>query len=152
MKLLRDWQRERKRQKNYEKLLRDNEDVLYSPAEDALRLYVVVRDDVLPPLNQGIQAAHAIVELSRHYDASSSSNGIHKSSPDWYRWKDRDKTLILLGGKADDIKRLERKAKKQQKAYATFYEPDLDLITALAVQPMTKVEGDIFFRKFRRAS
>jgi hypothetical protein len=51
------------------------------------RMYVLVLYN-LKPIQQGIQAAHAVVEYERAF----------APCPEYYRWAGKDKTLIILDG------------------------------------------------------
>lgn len=132
-----DWQRY-----NYYKLLvQTGEDKLFSD-KTAPRLVILVRDDILPPLHQGIQAMHSVIALSQ----------VVKIDPRCY--------LILLGASQEQMETYaERIQKRYKKVYADYTDPGLvepeteeSPITACAFEPMTAEEVREGFGGLRRAS
>lgn len=106
--------------------------------DTAPRLVVLVRDDILPPVHQGIQATHAVVCLS---------NSV-KLDPRSY--------LILLGATQEDIGKLRRKVKDY--ANATYCDVGLvdpsnglPVLTACAFEPMPKADKEKYFSGLKRA-
>lgn len=110
------------------------------------RLYVVVRDDLLPPIHQGIQAAHACVALA---DKT-------KVDPKSY--------LILLGVKGqnalprDTMSLALIAAQTAGKEFAVYFDNGLidpesgkPLRTAIAFEPMPLIEGTDLFGHLVRA-
>jgi peptidyl-tRNA hydrolase len=107
---------------------------------EALRVYVLVRRDILPLPQCGVQASHAIVEFAYK----------HKGDDDVDHWVTKDKTLVLLEATEGQIYRL--KAEAEERGYMTslFHEPDiiedgLPAATACAIGPMNRVEGKQLF-------
>jgi hypothetical protein len=132
-----DWQRN-----NYYKLLvQTGEDKLFSD-KSAPRLVVLVRDDILPPLHQGIQAMHSVITLAQTV----------KIDPRCY--------LILLGVSGEQMETYaERVQKRYKKACAAYSDPGLvdpeseeSPVTACAFEPMTAEEVREGFGGLRRAS
>jgi hypothetical protein len=139
MNPLKNWQRD-----NYYKEL-----VYQGEAEDksdhtAPRLVILVRDDILPPIHQGIQAMHSVIMLA------SVTTG--KIDPRCY--------LILLGVQDEkEMDRLRRKAvAKVHKASMAYSDPGLvdpetgeSPVTACAFEPMTNEELKRVFGGLKRA-
>jgi len=75
--------------------------------ESRLRMYVLVRRDVLP-INYCIpQAAHAVAEYVHYYN----KNRITK------QWVEDDKTMIVLEANADQMERIKKKFKDLDKRF-----------------------------------
>jgi hypothetical protein len=141
-RLYQDWRRE----DEYQAELDANFDPLYKPDPQALRLYVLV-DSTLPPLHQGIQAAHAVVELLRE-------NAIGATSvyTKFHQWANEDKTLILLAATQEDMDDMIHWGNEEKIKHACFEESDLaNRMTAIAFEPMTREEGRNFFVGFELA-
>lgn len=130
-----DWQRE----DQYWAEIAANHDPLLTTDPQALRLYCLVRSDILPPIQSGIQAAHAIAELFERarldeFKAGGNWSALHK-------WAMHDKTIILLESSAP-----EKEWVLDSVQHAIFREPDLDnIVTAVALKPMMKGAGDVLF-------
>lgn len=110
------------------------------------RVYVIVADKLLPPVQRAVQACHAVAGLMDKY-------GHEKAVKIWAR---RYKTIILLGsGHApvddiiidEDYSTDDIPLKDTLKSY-TFYEPDLKAKTAIAFYPITAKQGEVFFPWF----
>jgi hypothetical protein len=142
------------REDYYQNLREENEDILLTvdreEDQNALRIYVLVRSDILPPLHQGIQAAHAIVELylRAQEDAILRVN-------DWsnlWKWARYDKTLILLASEDIEFDVEDIEYRYPGLPVATFAEPDLgNIVTAAAFKPVIKAMGDEMFIGFELA-
>jgi hypothetical protein len=131
--MLESWQR-----KNWFGQLVYHGDQRKTDSSDIPRLYVLVRADVLPPIHQGIQAAHACILLASRM----------KVDPNTY--------LILLRANIEEMMLCAESAKK--KKYATYVDQGLidpetmmPLMTAMAFEPMSLAEGDKLFKDLRRA-
>ena len=116
----------------------------------APRLVVLVRDDLLPPIHQGLQAMHAVITLASKL-AGSQANTI-LIDPRCY--------LILLGIQdAIDMQSIRQKAhKKVGKISVTYSDPGLidpetgePPITACAFEEMTHDELKRVFGGLKRA-
>lgn len=108
----------------------------------ALRMYVLVRRDVLPLVHCGVQATHAVAEYVHYHD-----NDITR------QWVEKDKTLIVLEGTEKEIEELRQEFLFKDLNYQPFYEPDMDnTLTAMAFQPISKEDGDIMFKHFKLVS
>lgn len=137
---VRHWLSDRERERIYSnKLVRDD---LYDDPM-ALKMYVLVRTDVLPPINQGIQALHAVVEYGIHAANASS----------FLKWAEEDKTLVLLAAEDERVmERIVKSAVRKNIPYRTFCEPDLDdMLTATAFEPMIKARSKDLFWGLERA-
>ena len=102
-----------------------------SPEEfnQRLKMYVLVRKDILSDVQCGVQAAHAIAEYMRDFIGS---------DPRLNEWVWDHKTLIFLA--ADEKQIYEKKV--QHPCWAAFREPDLgDVETAVAFSPVTHERG-----------
>lgn len=144
-KTARDWSRE----DQYWAELQANRDPLFTPDPKGLKLYVLVRSDILPPLNQGVQAAHAIVELFNHRRRDAILRVGNWANLD--KWATKDKTLVLLASKDPeaDAKFVNMTRKLN---FALFREPDLgDIVTAAAIEPVTRELGEEIFGRMALA-
>lgn len=85
------------------------------------RMYCLVMYNI-SPIQQGIQAAHAIVEYSNKLPA--------RPNPDIFEydcWANDDKTIIILnGGTSNDMKKHWKTLMKNKIRAAQFKEPDLN--------------------------
>lgn len=121
--------------------------------DPALRMYVIVNRPVLTVVQSGVQGAHAIAEYS----------AIHKDCEKYSKWASKDKTLIFLQSDRRTMDTTVEGLAKVGKKYAKFIEPDmydvdmdyvskdiaaLGTFTALAVEPMTPIEGKLYFGAF----
>jgi hypothetical protein len=106
----------------------------------APRLYVFVRDDLLPPIHQGIQAAHACISLA-HY--LKDRGGL---DPNTY--------LILLGASRTDMAKA-MKLRHRSIPYIDMGlvdpETGMPVLTALAFEPMSLTVGNKLFKHLKRA-
>lgn len=135
-----NWQRDN----YYRTLVETGDDKMFSD-ETALRLVILVRDDILPPIHQGIQAMHSVIALA-------SQAGMGKIDPRCY--------LILLGATAEQIATYSAKIDaRYKKIYAMYSDPGLvepdsetSPVTACAFEPMTADEVRLYFAGLRRAS
>lgn len=138
MNKLKGWQRN-----NYYRELVYQGTIKGTSDANAPRLVILVRDDILPPLHQGIQAMHAVVTLS---------NSV-KLDPRCY--------LILLGATREQISKFTARVyrrKDPEMQYATYSDPGLvdpktgtSPITACAFSPMTQDEVRDIFAGLKRA-
>ena len=101
------------------------------------RLYVLVRDDLLPPIHQGIQAAHACVLLAH----------ITKVDPQSY--------IILLGATraqmADAVRNTRTKFAQYIDIGLVDPETGYPVHTATAFEPMSLAKGNRMFGHLRRS-
>ena len=132
MNVVSNWQRDNW----YKELVRLGEDAGLSDAT-APRIVVLLRDDLLPPLHQGIQAAHACISLSN-----------------WIELDPRS-YLILLGASYEEMNKL---AKKTKLVHAKYTDPGLvepetgkPLMTAVAFEPISKEQVKKYFGHLSRA-
>jgi hypothetical protein len=106
---------------------------------NSLRMYVLVRRDILPLVHSGVQAAHAVAEYLHTFKDEETTN----------KWVSKDKTLLFLTASADQIGCMKRKFEKDGKKYQSFCEPDMsDIETAVAFEPLTMEEGKKYFKDF----
>lgn len=105
-----------------------------------LRMYVLINRPELPLVNAGVQAGHSIAE----YMAT------HGHLPKVQSWVDEHKTMIFLEASENQIKDAIRFSEVKGLTYKTFHEPDLDhLLTAVAFEPITSIEGKELFGKLK---
>lgn len=138
MNKLKGWQRN-----NYYKELVYQGTVKGHSDPDAPRLVILVRDDILPPLHQGIQAMHAVIALSQSV----------KLDPRCY--------LILLGATREQISKYTARVYRRKDNdinYAIYSDPGLvdpktgkAPVTACAFSPMTQDEVRDIFGGLKRA-
>ena len=133
MNALKSWQR-----KNWFGQLVYHGDQRKTDSSDIPRLYVLVRADVLPPIHQGIQAAHACILLAAMMNVN----------PNTY--------LILLKANMEEMVLCAESAKK--KKYAMYVDQGLvdpvtmmPLMSAMAFEPMSLAEGNKLFGHLRRS-
>lgn len=106
----------------------------------APRLVVLVRDDILPPIHQGIQAMHSVIHLAEKV----------KIDPRCY--------IYLLGATDNQINHITYKVFLMNKHYAYYSDPGLvdasgeAVWTACAFEPMPQEETRKYFGGLRRAS
>ena len=98
------------------------------------RMYILVNDKLTK--SQRIpQASHAVSEYVFAY---------HNEVEDWIK---NHKTMVVLQCSENKLKRLSHELKSKE-----FIDSDLDyMLTAVAFEPMSKGEGDCFFRNMRLA-
>jgi hypothetical protein len=134
-KSLRNWQRSNW----FGTIVKAGDDELFD-SSNIPRLYVLVRDDILPPIHQGIQAAHACISLA-HY--LKDKGGL---DPNTY--------LILLGASRTDIAKA-MKLRKRSIPYVDtgLIDPEsgIFILTALAFEPMSLKEGNRLFGHLKRS-
>lgn len=136
MNAILSWQRE-----NYFNLLVKTGDNIGLSDATAPRLVILVRDDILPPLHQGIQAMHSVIALAEST----------KLDPRCY--------LILLGATMEQIEKAVVKVHvRAKKQYATYHDPGLvdpktgfSVYTACAFEPMSADEVRLYFGGLKRA-
>jgi len=118
-----------------------SEEELQQGAE-ALRMYVLVRRDVLPLVHCGVQAAHAVAEFVNYHQNENTK-----------KWVEVDKTLICLEATESQIEKMKNKFARGGMNFQPFHEPDMsDIQTAVAFQPISTVEGGIIFKDFKLLS
>lgn len=135
MNTLKGWQR-----RNRFKELVYLGDQVKTDSSEVPRLYVLVRDDILPPLHQGIQAAHACLQLA----------AVNPVDPNSY--------LILLGATEKQMLALVRKVARTGMGFAIYSDAGLIhpetgavVMTACAFSPMSIVDGNRLFGHLSRA-
>lgn len=98
-----------------------------------LKMYVLIRKDILTDVQCGVQAGHAIASyMSEHI----------KDEPKLVDWVDNHKTLIYLAASEEQIE----EKKKLLSNWVGFNEADLDGIeTAVAFVPISNLEGRFIF-------
>lgn len=97
-----------------------------APVTADKRLYVVVRNDLLPGL-QISQSIHAKDDFTHEYPVEEK------------RWRDTSNTIIVLSGTSDQLYSVISKALTHDVKYSRFKEPDLNnQVTAVALEPGEK--------------
>jgi hypothetical protein len=67
-------------------------------------------------------------------------------------WVKNHKTMVCLEATEDQLRNVCEYAKWNSKRFAAFIEPDLnDMLAAVAFEPLTKREGNAYFRSFKLA-
>lgn len=101
-----------------------------------LKMYVLIRKDILTDVQCGVQAAHAIQEYNNQYPDCENLKS----------WAHDHKTLIFLAASAKQFEAFKGLPLKN----ASFYESDLDnMETAVAFEPITHLEGAEIFSKLK---
>jgi peptidyl-tRNA hydrolase len=98
------------------------------PDPDSLRAYVVTRRD-LPTMQRGVQAAHALAELT--YQAAPGNRHFRS-------WVEDHKTLLILAVKnEEELEAFQAWAESSGILHRSFFEPDIgNQRTAVALWPM----------------
>ncbi len=97
-----------------------------SPVTADKRLYVVVRNDLLPGL-QISQSIHAKDDFT------------HEHPDEELKWRNESNTIIVLSGSIDQLYSVISKALTNHVKYSRFKEPDLNnQVTAVALEPGEK--------------
>ena len=96
-----------------------------------LKVYVLVRKDILTEIQCGVQAAHAVAELVHDHE-----------DPAVTDWVVNHRTLIFLSATEKQI----AEKKELLSTFKGFKEPDLNNVeTAVAFTPVTHIVGvDLF--------
>jgi hypothetical protein len=106
--------------------------------EEALkqvRMYVLVRREILPLVHCVCQCTHAVAEFI-HYHQNDNTK----------LWVTCEKTLIVLEATEDQIKEKMIWFADRHMNYQPFCEPDMNnVLTAVAFQPITKQIGNEVF-------
>ena len=142
LKSFQNWQRANR----YNDLVHLGKDEFYD-SSSIPRLYVLVRDDILTPIAQGIQAAHAVAQLAATHSYNSETLETIQLMANSY--------LILLGASEREMLKW---AKRRTPDHATYTDiglvetNGLPVMTAIAFNPMLKSEGEKLFGHLRRAS
>lgn len=104
-----------------------------------LKMYVLVRRDILPLVHCGVQAGHAIAEFVFYHPNENTR-----------KWVTEDKTLIVLEATEEQIKKQMDLFADQNMNYQPFWEPDMShTMTAVAFQPITNEMGSELFKGFK---
>lgn len=103
----------------------------YDRQMNALRMYVLVRRDILPLQHCVPQASHAVAEYV-HY------NRDHITK----QWVESDKTIVILQVTEKQLNDKLQDLDSRGFIYEEFCEPDMsNVVTAVAIQPMSKRQG-----------
>jgi hypothetical protein len=102
---------------------------------EQMRMYVLVRRDILPLVHCAVQAAHSVAEFV-HYHPNNNTKV----------WVTCEKTLIVLEATEDQINEKMKWFADRNMNYQPFWEPDMgNCMTAVAFQPITKSLGKEVF-------
>ena len=105
--------------------------------DERLKMYVLVRKDILSDVQCGVQAGHAIAEYMK--DHLETDHRLKK-------WVEEHKTLIFLSATAEQIE----KKKVAFPSWSGFKEPDIGNIeTAVAFSPVSHERGAELFGDLR---
>lgn len=100
-----------------------------------LKMFVLVRRDILPLPHCVCQGIHASVEYVHYYN-----NDVTK------KWVEEDKTIIVLSATEEQIENKKRLFSKLGLTHRSFHEPDMsDVLTATAFQPVSSDDGKLYF-------
>ena len=104
-----------------------------------LKMYVMVRRDILPLVHCGVQVGHAIAEFVEYHQ--------NVNTRQWVR---EDKTLIVLEATEEQIKKQMDLFADRNMNYQPFWEPDMShAMTAVAFQPISNELGSELFKGFK---
>lgn len=107
-----------------------------------LKMYVLVRKDILTDVQVGVQSAHALVEYAHAFG----------SQMVYQDWVENHKTLIFLSATEREIEVTKNLFNRLGRRWRGFNEPDIGNIqTAVAFQPCTHMEGSELFKSFKLA-
>lgn len=115
-----------------------------------MKMYVLINRPILTLVQAGVQASHSIAEYTVEYPNCES----------YKNWAKNHKTLIFLQSSQREMEDVADGLKRIGKKSAKFFEPDMyndsvdkgnkdGMFTALAVEPMSSVEGKLYFGKFQ---
>lgn len=104
-----------------------------------LKMYVLVRRDILPLPHCMCQCTHAVAEFVEYHQ----NENTHK-------WVREDKTLIVLEATEEQIKKQMDLFADRNMNYQPFWEPDMShTMTAVAFQPISNELGSELFAGFK---
>ena len=115
-----------------------------------MKMYVLINRPILTLVQSGVQASHSITEYTvEHPECASYKN-----------WAKNHKTLIFLQATEREMEDVAAGLSKIGKKSSKFFEPDMfnenvvkggpeGMFTALAVEPMSSIEGKLYFGKFQ---
>jgi len=104
-----------------------------------MRMYVLVRRDILPLAHCICQCTHAVAEFV-HYHQNDNTKV----------WVTCEKTLIVLEASEEQIKEKMEWFGSRHMNYQPFHEPDMsNTLTAVAFQPIKKGLGNEIFGELK---
>ena len=115
-----------------------------------MKMYVLINRPILTLVQSGVQASHSITEYTVE----------HPNCESYKNWAKNHKTLIFLQASEREMEDIAAGLTKIGKKSSKFFEPDMyngeiikgekeGMFTALAVEPMSSVEGKLYFGKFQ---
>lgn len=103
-----------------------------------LKMFVLVRRDILPLTHCAVQACHAGTEFMSK----------HGQKPTVVDWVNNHKTMILLSATENDIASIKALYDRMGLSYTTFIEPDMSNVeTATAFEPIDNEVSKAIFGK-----
>lgn len=106
---------------------------------EQMRMYVLVRRDILPLPHCVCQCSHAVAEFV-HYHPNNNTKV----------WVTCEKTIVILEANEQEIEEKMKWFAERNMNYQPFWEPDMDnCLTAVAFQPITKKLGKEIFGNFK---
>lgn len=136
MKIINNWQRNNR----FKELVYAGDMRKPEYSKDIPRIYVLVRDDVLPPFHQGLQATHACILLG-------------SQDPQALKWINPDSYLIILGASEQEMLKWMKKKTPYHVSYTDtgLVDRSMPVTTAIAFGPMSLEEGNKLFKHLKRA-
>lgn len=105
-----------------------------------LKMYVLVRKDILPTVRCGVQCSHALAEYAYTFHGQNR----------YVDWVENHKTLIFLSATEKQITEMKEIFCVMGKRYKGFCEPDIgNVLTAVAFEPVTAAEGMQIFSDYK---
>lgn len=104
----------------------------------ALKIFILVRRDILPLPHCAVQASHSACEFMMKFG----------QKPSVIDWVNNHKTMIILSATDDEIESIKVLYEKMGLSYATFVEPDMDNAeTATCFEPISNDISKAIFGK-----
>jgi hypothetical protein len=104
----------------------------------ALKIFILVRRDILPLPHCAVQSCHAATEFMAKFG----------QKPNVVDWVNNHKTMIILSATENEIANIKALYDKMGLSYATFVEPDMsDAETATCFEPISNDISKAIFGK-----
>jgi hypothetical protein len=103
-----------------------------------LKMFILVRRDILPLPHCVVQSSHAVAEFMAQ----------HGQKPNVIDWVNNHKTMIILSATPTEIANIKALYEKMGLSYTTFIEPDMsNAETATAFEPISNDISKAIFGK-----
>jgi len=103
-----------------------------------LKMFILIRRDILPLTHCAVQSSHAAAEFMAQ----------HGQKPKVIDWVNNHKTMILLSATDNEIASIKALYDRMELSYTTFIEPDMsNAETATAFEPIDNEVSKAIFGK-----